>query len=602
MSAASRRHSPGAILPFVRYLAASSGRRFAIALALLVLGGLTEGVSILLVIPLLSLAGGNPGAGFALPDWMPGNLTLGLPEALAGLVVLIALQGLFTRSKNIYLADLLFDLLNRLRLDLFAAIGALRWDALVRRRPSDLHHLLTGDVERVYTAAMAVMMLLQTAILLVIYLAVAWIISPVMMLVAAALGLLILALLTPLRAAASRFGRTRTANKRDQYRTVSEYLGGLKTAKIHGAEGAYRARLAANLDKVHAEAVGYMRLISLGTILSQVVSALAVAVLVYAGISLLGMALPQLVAFLLLLMRIAPRFTAMQTNLQQLLGEVTVFADIQHFRAQCAAEAEPPPPPPLALPPRLRDAIRLAGVRYAYEGGDARPAITDLDLSIPAGRITALVGPSGSGKSTTADLVCGLLTPQAGTIHIDACALTPERARLWRRAIAYVPQEHFLIPGTIAANLRLARPEAGEGEMWRALERAGAADFVRALSHGLDTVLGENGARLSGGQRQRIALARALVMRPQLLVLDEATSALDWESQAAFARTIAALRGRTTVLVIAHRLSMVAAADHVIALNAGRVVEVGGFADLSRGAGPVSRLIAAERSEVPAQP
>lgn len=222
MSAASRQHSPGAILPFVRYLAASSGRRFAIALALLVLGGLTEGVSILLVIPLLSLAGGNPGAGFALPDWVPGNLTLGLPEALAGLVVLIALQGLFTRSKNIYLADLLFDLLNRLRLDLFAAIGALRWDALVRRRPSDLHHLLTGDVERVYTAAMAVMMLLQTAILLVIYLAVAWIISPVMMLVAAALGLLILALLTPLRAAASRFGRTRTANKRDQYRTVSE--------------------------------------------------------------------------------------------------------------------------------------------------------------------------------------------------------------------------------------------------------------------------------------------------------------------------------------------------------------------------------------------
>lgn len=602
MSAASRPHSLGAILPFVRYLAASSGRRFAIALGLLVLGGLTEGVSILLVIPLLSLAGGNPGAGFALPDWMPGNLALGLPEALAGLVVLIALQGLFTRSKNIYLADLLFDLLNHLRLDLFAAIGALRWDALVRRRPSDLHHLLTGDVERVYTAAMAVMMLLQTAILLVIYLAVAWIISPVMMVVAAALGLLILALLTPLRAAASRFGRTRTANKRDQYRTVSEYLGGLKTAKIHGAEGAYGARLAANLDKVHAEAVGYMRLISLGTILSQVVSAVAVAVLVYAGISLLGMALPQLVAFLLLLMRIAPRFTAMQTNLQQLLGEVTVFADIQHFRAQCAAEAEPPPPPPLALPPRLRDAIRLAGVRYAYEGGDARPAIADLDLTIPAGRITALVGPSGSGKSTTADLVCGLLTPQAGTIHIDACALTPERARLWRRAIAYVPQEHFLIPGTIAANLRLARPEAGESEMWRALERAGAADFVRELSHGLDTVLGENGARLSGGQRQRIALARALVMRPQLLVLDEATSALDWESQAAFARTIAALRGRTTVLVIAHRLSMVAAADHVIALNAGRVVEVGGFADLSRRGGPVSQLIAAERSEVPAQP
>ena len=591
-----------AILPFLRYLAQSSGRRFAIALALLVLGGLTEGISILLVIPLLALAGGDPGAGLPLPGWVPGGLTLSLPLALAGLVALVALQGVFTRAKNIYLADLLFDLLNRMRLDLFAAIGGLRWDALVRRRPADLHHLLTADVERVYSAAMAVMMLLQTIILLAIYLAVAWVISPVMMLAAAALGLVILALLAPLRAAATRFGRERTTNKRDQYRTVSEYLGGLKTARIHGAEAAYRARLADNLGKVHAEAVGYMRLTSLGTIISQVVSAVAVAVLVYAGIAMLGMALPQLVAFLLLLMRIAPRFTVMQTGLQQLLGEVTVFDDIQRFRAECAAEAEPPPPPPLALPPRLADAIRLEGVRYAYPGGDARPAIDCLDLAIPARRITALVGPSGSGKSTTADLVCGLLTPQAGTIRIDDRALTPETARLWRRAIAYVPQEHFLVPGTIADNLRLARGGASDAELWAALEGAGAADFVHGLADGIGTVLGENGSRLSGGQRQRIALARALVMQPQLLVLDEATSAMDWESQAAFARTVAALRGHTTVLVIAHRLSMVAVADHVIALNAGRVVEVGGFADLSRGAGPVARLVAAERSEAPAAP
>ncbi len=588
---------PGIVLPFIRYLAQSSGRRFTIALALLVLGGLTEGISILLVIPLLSLAGGDPAGGLALPDWLAPGAILSLPLALGGLVALIALQGLFTRTKNIYLADLLFDLLNRLRLDLFAAIGALRWEALARRRPSDLHHLITGDVERVYTAASAVMMLLQTAILLAIYLVVAWIISPAMMLAAGGLGIVILALLAPLRARATRFGRERTANKRDQYRTVSEYLAGLKTAKIHGAESAYRARLADNLDKVHAEAVGYMRLTSLGTIMSQVVSALAVALLVYAGVAMLGMALPQLVAFLLLLMRIAPRFTAIQTGLQQLLSEVTVFADIRRFLAECAAEAEPPPPPPLALPPRLAEAIRLSGVRYAYAGGDARPAVAGLDLVIPAGQITALVGPSGSGKSTTADLVCGLLTPQAGTIAIDRTALTPETARLWRRAIAYVPQEHFLIPGTIAANLRLARPQASDAELWSALEGAGAAGFVRSMDGGLAAALGENGSRLSGGQRQRIALARALVMQPQLLVLDEATSALDWESQAAFARTIAALRGRTTVLVIAHRLSMVAAADHVIALNGGRVVEVGGFADLSRGAGPVAQLVAAERSE-----
>lgn len=591
-----RHRDPASLMRFVRFIAASSGRRFGIALALLVLGGLTEGFSILLVIPLLSLAGKDAGTGLQLPAWL-GGVPVSLGAALTALVLLIALQGVFTRRKNIYLADLLFNLLNTLRLDLFAAIGSLRWDNLVRRRASDLHHLLTADIERVFTAAMAVMMLLQTGVLLVIYLFVAWIISPPMMLVAGGLGLIILALLAPLRSRASQFGHERTANKRDQYRTVSEYLAGLKTAKIHGAEAAYRARLAANLDKVHAEAVGYMRLTSLGTIMSQVVSALAVATLVYAGIMLLGMGLPQLVAFMLLLMRIAPRFTTLQTNLQQLLAEVTVFGDVERFRAECAAAAEPPAPPASAKPPLLTEAIRCVNVRYAYAGGDGRAALADLDCVIPAKAITALVGPSGSGKSTAADLVCGLLSPQAGTIHIDGLALTPETARLWRRSIAYVPQDHFLLPGSVAENLRLARPQASEAELWAALEGAGAADFVRALSRGIDTQLGENGSRLSGGQRQRIALARALVMKPQLLVLDEATSALDWESQAAFARSVEALRGRVTILVIAHRLSMVAAADHVIALNAGRVVEVGGFADLARGEGPVGQLVAAERSE-----
>lgn len=588
-------------LRFVRYLAAQSGLRFAFALTLLVLGGLTEGVSILLVIPLLSLAEEGAPAGMPLPDWAPDGLTIGLGAALMGLVALIALHGVFTRAKNIYLADLLFDLLNRLRLDLFASIGALRWDEMVRRRPSDLHHLLTADVERVYSAAMAVMMLLQTAILLAIYLVVAWIISPPLMLTAGGLGVLILALLAPLRRRAARFGRERTANKRDQYRTVSEYLGGLKTAKIHGAEGAYRARLAANLERVHAEAVGYMRLTSLGTIVSQVVSALAVAVLVHAAVTRLDMALPQLVAFLVLLMRIAPRFTALQTGLQQLLSEVTVFADIEQFRAECADAAEPPAPSGTVAAPVLREAIRCNGVRYVYAEGDARPAVEGLDLVIPARRITALVGPSGSGKSTTADLVCGLLIAQAGTIHIDSLALTAESARTWRAAVAYVPQDHFLLAASVADNLRLAQPLASEAELWAALEGAGAADFVRALDRGLGTQLGENGSRLSGGQRQRIALARSLMMNPQLLVLDEATGALDWESHAAFARTIADLRGKVTVLVIAHRLSMVAAADHVIALNAGRVVEVGGFADLACGHGPVSRLVAAERSDQTAQ-
>lgn len=586
---------------FLAFLVKKGRHRFTFALGLLVLGGLTEGISILMVIPLLSIIDGEGGGGLAMPEWLPfGGATVNLTSALAVLVGLIALHGFFTRAKNIYLADLLFDLLNQLRLGLFAAIGLLRWEHMVRQRRSDLHHLLTADIERVYAAAMAVMMLLQTAILLLVYLAVAWVISPVMMLVASGLGLLILAILAPLRRRATRFGLERTQNKRDQYRTVSEYLGGLKTAKIHCAEVSYRQRLAANLDKVHAEAVGYMRLTSLGTIVSQLVSALAVAVMVYVGIRVLDLALPQLVAFLLLLMRIAPRFTGMQNHFQQLLANVTVFTEIERFKAECATHAELPHAAETPVPPfALNEAIILETVSFSYEGEAGRPAVEELSLSIPAGAITALIGPSGSGKSTVADLVCSLLAPNKGRVLIDGAELTAESAQAWRRQVAYVPQDPFLLDESIAANLRLARPQASLADIKDALERASALEFVAQLPHGIDTRLGENGAQLSGGQRQRIALARALVMEPQLLVLDEATSALDWESQAAIARSIEALRGRVTVLAIAHRLSMVASADHVIALNSGRVVEVGGFAELAGGNGPLARLVMAERSTGP---
>jgi ATP-binding cassette, subfamily C, bacterial len=590
----------GSTRSFAAFLLRKGRHRFTFALALLVLGGLTEGVSILLVIPLLSILDPAGSGGFALPGWLPfGGANVSLNAALAALVALIALHGIFTRAKNIYVADLLFEILNQVRLDLFAAIGALRWEHMVRRRTSDLHHLITTDAERVYTAATAVMMLLQAAILLAVYLAVAWVISPLMMLLASGLGLVILAILAPIRRRATSYGLERTHNKRNQYRTVSDYLGGLKTAKIHFAEDAYRQRLAANLALVHAEAVGYMRLTSLGTIISQLISALAVAVLVYAGIRWLDLALPQLFAFLLLLMRIAPRFTAIQNHYQQLLANVTVFADIEHFKAECAEQAEPPFVAASAPGLSLDEAIVLRSVGFSYEGETGRRVLDDLTLAIPARKITALIGPSGSGKSTLADVVCGLLSPQQGRMWIDGVLLTPETAQAWRRQVAYVPQNPFLLNDNILANLRLARPAASLAEIHHALELAHASEFVADLPQGIETPLGENGAQLSGGQRQRIALARALIMKPQLLVLDEATSALDWASQAAIARTIAALRGRVTVLAIAHRMSMVASADQIIALNSGRVVEVGGFAELSQGNGPLARMAMAEQIDAP---
>jgi ATP-binding cassette subfamily C protein len=182
----------------------------------------------------------------------------------------------------------------------------------------------------------------------------------------------------------------------------------------------------------------------------------------------------------------------------------------------------------------------------------------------------------------------GLLEPSSGVISIDGRPLGEFDLRDWRRQVAYVPQEVFFINRSVRDNFRLAQPAISDAQIWRTLETAEIAGVVRGFPDGLATPLGDRGARLSGGERQRLALARALAQDPRLLILDEATSALDWENQALIAKAIRALRGAITIVTIAHRPSMIAFADWVVALHDGTVAEYGRYADLERS--PDSRL------------
>ena len=239
-------------------------------------------------------------------------------------------------------------------------------------------------------------------------------------------------------------------------------------------------------------------------------------------------------------------------------------------------------------------------IRNVHKHFGSFHALKNVNLDIDSGELLALLGPSGCGKTTLLRIIAGLETPDSGSILFSGEDTTDVHVR--ERNVGFVFQHYALFRHmTVFENVAFGLRVKPRGERpSEAQIKQKVTDLLKLVQ--LDWIADRYPSQLSGGQRQRIALARALVMQPQLLVLDEATSAMDWESQAAFARTVAALRGHTTVLVIAHRLSMVAVADHVIALNAGRVVEVGGFADLSRGAGPVARLVAAERSEAPAAP
>jgi ATP-binding cassette subfamily C protein CydD len=231
------------------------------------------------------------------------------------------------------------------------------------------------------------------------------------------------------------------------------------------------------------------------------------------------------------------------------------------------ATMHPAPAGPLSL--------ELDGVSFAYPERE-RPALDGITLTLPAGSCTALVGRSGSGKSTLVNLLLRSIVPTEGSIRANGVPLTAMSAAAWRERVALVSQRPYLFRGTVRENIRLARPNAGTEEVMRAAELAGCLPFIAELPGGLDCLIGERGERLSAGECQRLAIARAFLKDAPLLLLDEPTSALDPESEARIREALTLLMQGRTVLVVAHRLNTVRAADRVAVLDAGRLVEAGG--------------------------
>lgn len=577
------------------------GQRTLTALVFLILGSLTEGLSILLLIPLLHLIG-NADQDFAVRvpgalRWLVPGGTLSLATVLCLLVALVALQAMFNRFKSLYMARLLYDFVNRVRMNLFESIGKARWSVFTRMRSSDLDHALTGDIDRVQAAAFSLLMLAQTALLLAGYLVVSLFISPVMTSFAILIGVILFVALQPFRARATAYGRVLTASRQEQYRTVSEFLGGIKVAKSLNVEASYFAQLRATLEKMKADNVAYVRNSTIGTALFQVASVIGLSLFIYVALVRFHLSLAEIVVLLLVFMRVAPRFMDVQVQAQQVLINLPAYTAMQALQARFDAERETEPGD-AAQNARLSldSGVNIRDVSLAY--GDGNPVVSGITFGLPAGKVTALIGPSGSGKSTIADMLLGLLEPTEGRVLADGVEITAGNRRAWRDQVAYVPQDVFLLHDTIAANLRLAAPQAGDEALWAALRKAHVADFVERLDRRLETVVGDRGARLSGGERQRIALARALLRKPSLLILDEATSALDWQNQSLIAQSIEELRGQMTILTIAHRPSMIAFADWVVAIENGRIVEVGQYQRLKAKSGSrLARMLSGEGAD-----
>ncbi len=529
----------------------------------LVLGGFAEGLGLSSALPLIGSVEGPSGA-----EQPPLAQTvrellgyLGLRADLGTLLALIALGFtlkavllLFANKRVGYTVALAAT---DLRLDLLRALLGTRWSYYTRLPVGTVSNAIATEADRASQSYLYLAQMCAELVATVVYASFALAVSWRAALVAALGGGISLILLNALVRLALRAGARQTKVLKLMLARLTDAMQTVKLLKATAREDAVGPLLEGDTQRLN-------RALRKRVFSKEALIALQEPILVlfatgylYVAVSQWNMPIGSVLVLIFLFVQVIRGLNKSQRKYQVMVSEASALWSIREMIDQAHAQAEPKGG---TAQPTLERGIALEHVTVDYGGPRV---LEDLTLEIPAGCITAIIGGSGTGKSTLTDLLTGLIQPQSGCVKIDGAPLPELDLIRWRRMIGYVPQEILVLHDSVRVNVTLGDPELSDADVERALQEAGALEFVAKLPEGLATSMGERGTLFSGGQRQRIAIARALVHRPRLLILDEATAALDPITEAGVWEAVARLRGKTTVVAISHQPALADVADRI---------------------------------------
>ncbi len=547
-----------------------------------IISGFMEGIGVALLVSLFASLIGSGASGTNVVADLFGKLSAASGIHF-GFQTLLGIAGLlfFFKAMLLYAygkirTRIVGDYKVAIRRRLYKEFLGASFSFLRKQKLGHIDYVILADVEASAKMLENVIMTILSVSLLCTYALIAFMLSPVVATVGLVIGGGLLFLFRPFDAKLRNYARTLISTAKSVAHSINETIIGMKSVKAFGVE---RAVLEDITELFRANEQAEIHKQDIKNLIKVSIEPITIAYIFVAfatSYKFFTFDVSTFVPIIYLIQQIFLRISKIQDSKNLLSSAFPHAESVEKMLADIRAEKEAPAG---TKPFAFTDSLRFSNVSFSYEN---EQVIHDVSFAIRRGEMVGVVGPSGGGKTTLADLLLRFITPSHGSILIDGVPIADITANEWRAKMIYVAQDAFLRHDTILENIRFFDRSLSDGRIAEATKMANIHNFIITLPDGLLTIVGERGTRLSGGERQRIALARALAREPAVLVLDEATSALDNESEAMIKEALHRLRGKITIVLIAHRLSTVINADRIIVLDSGKIIESGAPNELLR--------------------